>query len=38
MKIKDEFMIDRISVVSIRKKVEDWKTVAGPFGLGMTDG
>lgn len=37
MKIKDEFMIDRISVVSITKKVGDWKTVAGPFELGTTD-
>jgi len=34
VKIKEEFSIDKISVTMITEKVENWKTVAGPFNLG----
>jgi len=34
IRIKNELTIDRISVVQITEKVEDWKTILGPINMG----
>lgn len=33
IRIKNDFTIDRISVVQITEKVEDWKTILGPIKM-----